>query len=136
MPAGLDGSSASQNSIYLSLQGNVAALAVNDGSQWWQRQISTGPAIINTTGDGVGYSEIANGGLVFFHTSDGSVLWQFPAQSTLDLRVEDIVNGIVYVSGNDNGSHAAQDTFYALSAADGSVRWTYAVGGRFDVIVG
>ena len=125
-----------QSSLYVSLHGTVVTLAANDGSLKWQRQISTQLAAIKAAGDGVAYSLSPNQDLVFFHTSDGSDLWSFPAPGQLDLRVEDIINGVVYVSGNDNGGHAGQDTFYALNAADGSVRWTYAVGGTFGVIIG
>jgi outer membrane protein assembly factor BamB len=125
-----------QNGLYVGLQGTVQALNASDGSSKWQRQISTGFSGIGAAGDGVAYSESPHGGLVFFHTSDGSVLWHFPAQDTLELVVQSVNNNMVFVTGKDSGNHPDLDTFYALSAADGSVRWKYAVGGRFDVIVG
>ncbi|HLW02559.1 MAG TPA: PQQ-binding-like beta-propeller repeat protein [Ktedonobacterales bacterium] len=125
-----------QNSLYVSLQGTVDALSASDGSSRWQQQFSTEPSRIGAASDGVAFSQSSGKALVFFHTSDGSVLWRFPPQGTLDLRVERVINNVVYVSGMDDGKHPELDTFYALNAADGSVRWKYAVGGHFEVLVG
>lgn len=50
--------------------------------------------------------------------------------------MERVINGVVYVSATDFSKHPELDTFYALSAADGSVRWKYEVGGYFYVLVG
>jgi outer membrane protein assembly factor BamB len=65
--------------------------------------------------------------------SDGTVLWH----SNLDIHsdaekvsVMNVIEGIVYVSGNGGFSGNGQGDLYALRASNGSVLWHYTISGR------
>ena len=67
-----------------------------------------------TVTDGILYMESnSSDSLYALRTSDGSLLWKYPAS-----RLWAVEHGMVYVEGGN-------DSFYALRASDGTVRWQY-----------
>jgi outer membrane protein assembly factor BamB len=108
--------------------GNLFALSARDGSPVWSNQdgnLSTGRQF--TIAGNVLYKLTVDGNIVAYNAATGAKLWTGGSvgKTTLENLGPTVAQGTIYVGGPTG-------LFWALSAVDGSTRWTFKTGGEID----